>query len=303
MSLAKHWCFTLNNYTQQDEDKILSAFNAGGINYLVFGKEVSSTGTPHLQGFVSFKTRKRLTGCISTLGQAHYSVAKSIGKAIEYCRKEGVVTEYGTPPSLQPSTQGKRTDLESFKDAVKGGMVDAKELREAFSDVMAKYPRFALSYVRDHKPLPEVEAFTLYDWQSRLVERVSERPDSRTVIFVVDEAGNTGKTAVCNYLERNKDGVQIMKCGKRDDMAFELDENVKILIIDVSRSAGSFLNYQFIEDVKDGRVFSPKYESFTKRFNSPHVVVMMNEEPDRTKLSLDRYEVVYPTVTEGGRNI
>jgi len=301
MSLAKHWCFTLNNYTQQNEDQILSAFNAGGIDYVVYGKEVGASGTPHLQGFVSFKARKRIPGCISLLGQAHYSVARSIGASIDYCKKEGVVTEHGTPPNLQPTSQGKRSDLEAFKDAVKGGMVDFKELREAFSDVVAKYPRFALAYVRDHKPLPTIEAFTLYGWQSHLVERLSEEPNSRTVIFVVDETGNTGKTAVCNHIERNLDCVQIMKCGKRDDMAFELDENIRVLVIDVSRSASQFLNYQFIEDVKDGRVFSPKYESFTKRFNSPHVVVMMNEEPDRTKLSADRYEVVYPVVTEGER--
>lgn len=83
-----------------------------------------------------------------------------------------------------------------------------------------------------------------------------------------------------------------MKCGKRDDMAFELQENVRTVIIDVSRSQSEFLNYQFLEDLKDGRVFSPKYESYTKRFNSPHVIVMMNETPNESKLSADRYNMV-----------
>jgi hypothetical protein len=71
-----------------------------------------------------------------------------------------------------------------------------------------------------------------------------------------------------------------------------LDDTLAILVVDVSRSSSEFLNYQFLEDVKDGRVFSPKYESYTKRFKSPHVVVMMNSDPDMTKLSEDRFRII-----------
>lgn len=288
---AKHWAFTLNNYTSEDESRLLASINTAGVSYIVFGKEVGSSGTPHLQGHVHFSEKKRLTQILKLLPQAHYSVARNISKSIEYAKKEGNFRESGTPPNVS-SSQGKRNDLEEFKSAVKGGMVDPKELREAYSEVMAKYPRFTLLYLRDNKPLPEIPSLPLRDWQSKLLEDLSEAPNSRTIIFVVDEQGNKGKSYFAAFLERNRSNVQVMKCGKRDDMAFELDESVEILVIDVSRSSAKFLNYQFLEDVKDGRVFSPKYESHTKRFNSPHLVVMMNEEPDMACLSEDRYKVV-----------
>jgi len=292
MSRAKFWCFTLNNYTVENEDRIRSAFTAGGINYIVYGKEVGSSGTPHLQGFCAFETRKRLAGCVSSLGQAHWTVCRKIPAAIEYCKKDGLVTEYGTYPDIPP-TKGARNDLEEFKAAVKGGMVDLKELRETHSGVCMRYPRFVLSYVRDNKPLPPIPDHPLRDWQSLLLGKLDQDPDSRTVIFVVDKKGNKGKSYLCSYLERERKGVQIMKCGKRDDMAFELDDNPKIVVIDVARSSSDFLHYTFLEDLKDGRVFSPKYESHQKRFNPPHVVVMMNVDPDMTRLSEDRYDIIF----------
>lgn len=288
--MAKHWAFTLNNYSEEDEDKLLSSTNSAGVGYIVFGKEVGSSGTPHLQGHVYFSQKKRLSQILKLLPQAHYSVARNVSKSIEYAKKEGSYRESGTPPDVL-SQSGKRTDLDEFKAAVKGGMVDSKELRETYSEIVAKYPRFALLYIRDHRPLPVIPEFPLRDWQSRLLEDLAGEPDSRSIKFVIDETGNTGKSYFAAYLEHHRDHVQVMKCGKRDDMAFELDETVKILLIDVSRSSSKFLNYQFLEDVKDGRVFSPKYESHTKRFNSPHLVVMMNEYPDMTALSSDRYQL------------
>lgn len=36
MSRAKHWCFTLNNYTESDVDRIVDG--ASGFDYIVFGK-------------------------------------------------------------------------------------------------------------------------------------------------------------------------------------------------------------------------------------------------------------------------
>jgi Putative viral replication protein len=289
MSLAKNWAFTLNNYTEDDIGRILSAFNTGRIEYIVYGKEVGASGTPHLQGTVVLKKKIRCTGLVKLVGQAHYSVCRNLQHSIDYCKKSGDVIEFGHRPT---SECGKRNDLEAFKDAVKSGITDHKVLRETHSACMARYQRFCLSYIRDHKPLPSLPSHTLHAWQSHLVDIVSEPPCPRSIYFFVDIVGNKGKSFMCSYLERTFENVQVMKCGKRDDMAFELDDSVKILVIDVSRSSSDYLSYQFLEDVKDGRVFSPKYESYTKRFNTPHVVLMMNAEPDGTKLSADRYKII-----------
>jgi len=44
-ALAKHWCFTINNYTAEEATPDTSQFF-----YLVIGKEVGENNTPHLQG-------------------------------------------------------------------------------------------------------------------------------------------------------------------------------------------------------------------------------------------------------------
>lgn len=66
----------------------------------------------------------------------------------------------------------------------------------------------------------------------------------------------------------------------------------KILIIDVPRSKAEHLQWSFVEQVKDGQLFSPKYESAMMYFEPPHVLVFMNEEPDMTQLSADRWKII-----------
>lgn len=114
----------------------------------------------------------------------------------------------------------------------------------------------------------------------------------RKVIFIVDVTGNTGKSWFCHYYGSLHDNAQVILPGKKADMTYVLDCRIRVLFIDAPRSKqGEYLQYDFIEDVKNGYVFSPKYESRIKHLGKVHVVVMMNEMPDESKLSRDRYDI------------
>ena len=217
-------------------------------------------------------------------------MARNVQRSIEYCKKDGSYTEYGTPPP----TPGKRNDLEAFRATVASGVTDLAELREAHPSVMARFPNFARDVIRDLRAPIEVPTYDLRPWQSRLVSVTNEDPDPRRIHFLVDRKGNSGKTYISDYLESTKEKVQVMKPGRTADMAYEYDEETRILIIDVPRSKMDNFGYMysFLESVKDGRLFSPKYVPVTKRFRPPHVIVMMNEEPDYNALSDDRYDVI-----------
>ncbi len=68
---AKDWCFTLNNYSDEEYKALLAKYEdeASQIRYIVIGKEVGANGTPHLQGFVQMKLRKRLTQMKALIGE------------------------------------------------------------------------------------------------------------------------------------------------------------------------------------------------------------------------------------------
>lgn len=75
-------------------------------------------------------------------------------------------------------------------------------------------------------------------------------------------------------------------------MAYVVREECKTFFLDCPRSKqGEFIQYDFLEELKNGYLFSPKYESKVKTFKTPHVVVFMNEHPDMEKLSNDRYSI------------
>ena len=293
-SRAKYWCFTLNNFTPNDEERLKAAFenDAFNITYLVYGKETGESGTPHLQGFVAFSDRTRFNAVVSRLGQCHLTVARRIANAIEYCKKDGDVVEYG---DLPVNTQGTRTDLEAFKDAVKSGITDTKVLREEHSEVWARYRAFCVEYLADKAERYVRPEHALRPWQADLKAILQLPADDRCINFVVDETGNTGKSWFAHKLKDwfDESKVQIMQPGKKADMAYALQMNLNILVLDAPRSKqGEYIQYDFLEDVKNGAVFSGKYESRTKEFKPPHVVVMMNEMPDMEKLSADRYNII-----------
>jgi hypothetical protein len=140
MSRARHWCFTLNNWT---EDEYAQLEHLGTkdctIEYLIIGKEVGEEGTPHLQGFCSFRVKQSLRGAKRFLGvRCHLEAARGRPyQAAEYCRKEGEYVEFGKCP---PGS-GARTDLVDAVARVKSGATKS-DLIEESPALLARYPRF-----------------------------------------------------------------------------------------------------------------------------------------------------------------
>ena len=88
-SPAKKWCFTFNNYTEEDIVPIVPIFDQLCV-FGIFGKEKGEQGTPHLQGYVEFEFKCRPKSLWSD--KVHWEKAK--GKRdvnVAYCSKEGNV--------------------------------------------------------------------------------------------------------------------------------------------------------------------------------------------------------------------
>lgn len=111
--VSRSWCFTLNNYTAEEELYIKNEWTKLA-TLLVFGKEVGKEGTPHLQGTVCFKQTMRLSGVKALCGRSHWEVTKSMRGSIKYCEKDGDVFQFGVK-----GQQGKRSDIDDAVDVLK----------------------------------------------------------------------------------------------------------------------------------------------------------------------------------------
>lgn len=84
---VRSWCFTKNNYSESDEDIIYDlAFKC---RYIVCGKEVGESGTPHFQGFLYFDNKVRFSTLKEYLPDgSHIEVMRGThSEAINYCKK------------------------------------------------------------------------------------------------------------------------------------------------------------------------------------------------------------------------
>lgn len=151
-------------------------------------------------------------------------------------------------------------------------------------------------YGGSYKPKRELKLITPdWDWEIDLLQKFTYEPDDRTVYWYWSEAGNMGKSSFGKYLVAKHNCVFIDE-GKKSDimktiMDADMDRENCIVVFDVPRDNGNKVSYKSIESIKNGMVYSPKYESGYKLFNPPHVVVFCNYEPDYTKLSADRWVV------------
>lgn len=148
---ARHraWCFTLNNYTEEDVSAVVA--EAADTEYLVFGREVGDSGTPHLQGYVRFVHPRTFTGIKARPGfrRAHLEVARGTAQENRrYCTKSGTFSEFGE----LPAGQGNRTDLLTYVEGLKGGLSDRALLEAGHVQCVARYPKLADIVRRAYAP-------------------------------------------------------------------------------------------------------------------------------------------------------
>ncbi len=296
-SQSKNWCFTVNNWTGQHEQNLEELAASQAVTYIVWGYETSSTGTPHLQGYVCFSQRLRFNAARGLLpAGTHLEAARgSPQQASDYCKKEGLFKEIGTLP-----LQGKRTDFDQFKEWVIeeyariGRAPTEREIANHYPALFVRY-RSNLLALADHlSPQVRYDDGDLFQWQSELYDILMQHPDDRKILFVVNEAGGAGKTWFQRYmLTKHRGDCQVLSAGKRDDVAHALDKKKSTFMFNIPRGGMEYMSYTVLEQLKDRMVFSPKYNSQLKEWHkNTHVVVFCNEMPDMSKMSDDRYYII-----------
>lgn len=309
----KNWCFTVNGEEPQVQSFYDSLEKPELATYMVVGLERGSQdGRLHLQGYIQLAHKMRLR-TIKTWGgfwsTAHLEPQKARGpqgnqKARDYCMEDGVFKEFG---EFSGTTQGKRSDILEAQTAINNGATWADMMRDHFG-VMARHSNFIRQAIalRDQVTVETQLQASLRDavlrpWQQRLLTMVQGDAHPREVVWMWETQGNVGKSWMAKYLSVMEDAL-VLEPGRKMDLAYIYSQNQKrITIFDLARTAApdpdsrnSPLDviYSVMESLKNGYLISTKYESRMLHFPTPHVIVFANFEPDYTKMSADRYNVI-----------
>ena len=142
----------------------------------------------------------------------------------------------------------------------------------------------------------------LKTWQTELLEWINN-PTDRHVLWVVGKACGEGKTFFQKYVRslfgrrRVVAGGINIKCNSAS-ICHALTKRplstTDIFLFNIGKSKKKFedVNYELLEDLKDGDAFTSKYNSQELTIKIPNVVVVFsNEYPNTKELARDRWKV------------
>lgn len=131
-NLHRSWCFTLNNFSDEEEKELTVV----PCKYIIVGREKGDQGTPHLQGYIQFPHGKTLGGLKKINARCHWEPAVGNPQQnIEYCSKEGDFWENGTRPKIGRKSARDRIEENriikerSLNELVDEGIIGIKEVR------------------------------------------------------------------------------------------------------------------------------------------------------------------------------
>jgi len=170
----------------------------------------------------------------------------------------------------------------------------AKGDRAANIAYCSKEGKYVTNFVMRRPVLDPMQGKKLKDWQVGINNLLDTEPDGRKIYVFVDIKGGCGKSTFAKHLAMKRNSLIVG--GKSADVKYAIAERLKtedvpIVIWDLPRSIGDMVNYQSIEEVKNGAFFSSKYESGMVIFNTPHLIIFTNSMPDLSKLSMDRWVI------------
>jgi len=145
-----------------------------------------------------------------------------------------------------------------------------------------------------------MEGLSLFGWQTEVLGILRGAVDPRIIHWYWEPTGSCGKTTFATHIIMHFDAIYLQG-GKKSDIAHAYNGQ-RVVIFDLPRSMQDFISYDGLESVKNGILFSPKYDSTMKLFDRPHVIVFANFPPDEDKLSHDRWRVTTLSPPDDGRH-
>lgn len=251
----KNMVFTFNNPPPNALEILETKFKLFNCEY-IFQGETGESGTPHIQGYIECPKKMRWNQ-FHLPDTIHWERrAGTREQARDYCAKSDTANHDLCPLTFSPRLEPDDDDCDLIEPGGPG-----------------------------------------YEWQDVILNTIRHKPDKRTIHWLWSEEGGVGKTEFCKYLFMKHNACPLS--GKGADVRNGLSvwkqkfgKLPKIVIVNVPRSHVDYLSYEALENIKDMFFYSGKYEGDWVCGRAPHVFVFANCEPERAKMSVDRWVVV-----------
>lgn len=253
ISPAKRWCFTYNNYSEEDISSIVLILEQE-CSKGIFSKEVGESGTPHLQGYVEFKRKLRPSSIFPTM-QIWWEKAKgNLMQNIEYCvkdvtgnddtaKRQNCCWHLNIPRPVKLINPDRPWEIEIL-DIIREEP-DERTIHWYYGNGGVGKTSFCKYLVMKHKAL------------------------------ILGGKAADIRNAICEHTKVNGSTPELI-----------------VINIPKSYNS-DYLSYEGLENIKDMLFYSGKYEGGMVCGNSPHLFVFANESPNKEKMSLDRWKVTY----------
>jgi hypothetical protein len=132
-------------------------------------------------------------------------------------------------------------------------------------------------------------------WQKHVKKLISGKPDPRKIIVVLDKKGNCGKTYFMkHYKILNEENVVNLSNGRTSDLSYIVQQKpaCNTIFYNLVRTTHGVINYQAMEQFKDGEFCSTKYAGSELTMPTPHLVVFTNEPLNWEACSKDRWHII-----------
>ena len=157
------------------------------------------------------------------------------------------------------------------------------------------------------KQAPEVNQSNveLKPWQKDLLEYMNH-PTQRQIIWIVGKSCGEGKSWFQKYVKsvygtrKVVSGINLRAntasiCHVLSKQPLSTAD-IFLFNIGKAKKKTDAVNYEVLEDLKDGDAFAAKYNSQQLKIRTPNVVmVFSNEGPDTNQLAIDRWKLLYIT--------
>jgi len=273
VSPAKKWCFTLNNYTENDIKYMIEQSAAFG--RIIFETEVGDEGTPHLQGFVKFHNKKRPLSIYKN-ECLHTAEESPTGKAgwIDWSKAKG-------------------TEIDSWFYCTEDYRAK-KPWARLFHNHYPEFEKWLKEILRSHKTLGQKRvAICKYTYselkphQKNVVDLILDtEPDDRTIHVNWSKEFKTGKTTTMRYLLINHPELVLqIPSGKSSDIInciIQADmDRVKAVLINLVGADSEGYPIEALEQIKDACVACGKYKGGAKTFAYVHIFIFANKPPEK----------------------